>query len=105
MDVHKNAPLTPKGREAMVRGVMEGGLSKAAGRLCIHRRIALQKRSRKRRCPCRCSETGKRGFTLHNKKPPEGTRPLVRGLVVVGSDSLGSFNETKSNPEPTRHVF
>jgi tetratricopeptide (TPR) repeat protein len=30
MDVHKNAPLTPKGREAMVRGVMEGGLSKAA---------------------------------------------------------------------------
>ncbi len=30
MDVHKNAPLTPKGREAMVRGVMEDGLSKAA---------------------------------------------------------------------------
>ena len=33
MDVHKNAPLTPKGREAMVRSVIEGGLSKAeAGR-------------------------------------------------------------------------
>src|SRR5712672_2846815 len=30
MDVHKNAPLTPKDREAMVRGVMEGGLSQAA---------------------------------------------------------------------------
>ena len=30
MDVHKNAPLTPKGREAMVRSVLEGGLSKAA---------------------------------------------------------------------------
>ena len=30
MDTHKNAPLTPKGREAMVRGVIEGGLSKAA---------------------------------------------------------------------------
>ena len=30
MDVHKNAPLTPKGREAMVRSVIEGGLSKAA---------------------------------------------------------------------------
>src|SRR3954467_4992287 len=29
MDVHKNAPLTPKGREAMVRSVVEGGLSKA----------------------------------------------------------------------------
>lgn len=30
MDSHKNAPLTPKGREAMVRSVVEGGLSKAA---------------------------------------------------------------------------
>jgi transposase InsO family protein len=30
MDTHKNAPLTPKGREAMVRSIVEGGLSKAA---------------------------------------------------------------------------
>lgn len=30
MDTHKNAPLTPKGREAMVRRVIEGGLTKAA---------------------------------------------------------------------------
>src|SRR6202011_4192021 len=30
MDTHKNAPLTPKGREAMVRCVTDGGLSKAA---------------------------------------------------------------------------
>jgi len=30
MDTHKNAPLTPKGREAMVRSVIEGGLSPAA---------------------------------------------------------------------------
>ncbi len=30
MNIHKNAPLTPKGREAMVRSVVEGGLSKAA---------------------------------------------------------------------------
>jgi transposase InsO family protein len=29
MDTHKNAPLTPKGREAMVRSVLEGGLSPA----------------------------------------------------------------------------
>lgn len=29
MDIHKNAPLTSKGREAMVRSVVEGGLSKA----------------------------------------------------------------------------
>jgi transposase InsO family protein len=36
MDVHKNAPLTPRGREAMVRRVVEGGqtpeaVSEAAG--------------------------------------------------------------------------
>jgi transposase InsO family protein len=30
MDVHKNAPLTPKGRGEMVRAVMDGGLNKAA---------------------------------------------------------------------------
>jgi transposase InsO family protein len=30
MDIHKNARLTPKGREAMVLAVVEGGLSKAA---------------------------------------------------------------------------
>src|SRR5437667_11342796 len=30
MDTHKNAPLTPKGREAMVRCVIDGGLSRAA---------------------------------------------------------------------------
>ena len=30
MNSHKNAPLTPKGREAMVRFVIDGGLSKAA---------------------------------------------------------------------------
>jgi transposase-like protein len=30
MDTHKNASLTPKGREAMARSVIEGGLSKGA---------------------------------------------------------------------------
>ena len=30
MDTHKNAPLTPKGREMMVRAVVDFGLSKAA---------------------------------------------------------------------------
>jgi hypothetical protein len=29
MDIHKNAPLTPKGREAMVRRVVEAGLTQA----------------------------------------------------------------------------
>ncbi|WGS17957.1 MULTISPECIES: IS481 family transposase [unclassified Bradyrhizobium] len=33
MNIHKNAPLTPKGREAMVRSVIEGGLTKAAAAL------------------------------------------------------------------------
>ena len=30
METHKNAPVTPKGREVMVRGVVDSGLSKAA---------------------------------------------------------------------------
>ena len=30
MDTHKNARLTPKGREEMVRAVVQGGLSHAA---------------------------------------------------------------------------
>jgi transposase InsO family protein len=30
MDTHKNAPMTPKGRGAMVRAVVDGGMSKAA---------------------------------------------------------------------------
>jgi len=33
MVTHKNAPLTPKGREAMVRSVIEGGLTKVAAAL------------------------------------------------------------------------
>ncbi|MHC2400297.1 hypothetical protein ACVMGC_004841 [Bradyrhizobium barranii subsp. barranii] len=33
MDTHKNAALTPKAREAMVRSVIEGGLTKAAAAL------------------------------------------------------------------------
>ena len=33
MNSHKNAPLTPKGRGAMVRSVIEGGLTKAAAAL------------------------------------------------------------------------
>ena len=33
MDTHKNAPLTPKGREAMVRSVIEGGLTNAGAAL------------------------------------------------------------------------
>jgi len=33
MDMHENASLTPKGREAMARRVIEGGLSKASAAL------------------------------------------------------------------------
>lgn len=33
MDTHKNAPLTPNGREAMVRSVIEAGPTKAAAAL------------------------------------------------------------------------
>ena len=36
MDTHKNAPLTPKGRELMVRAVVEGGLTKVAAARQFH---------------------------------------------------------------------
>jgi transposase InsO family protein len=36
MDTHKNASLTPKGREQMVRSVVEGGLSQAAAARQFH---------------------------------------------------------------------
>jgi transposase InsO family protein len=36
MDTHKNAPLTPKGRELMVRAVVDDGLTKAAAAQQFH---------------------------------------------------------------------
>jgi hypothetical protein len=36
MDTHKNASLTPKGREAMARSVAESGLSKPAAARAFH---------------------------------------------------------------------
>src|SRR5437588_4548909 len=36
MDTHQNARMTPKGREQMVRAVVEGGLSKAAAARRYH---------------------------------------------------------------------
>jgi transposase-like protein len=36
MDTHKNASLTPKGREVMVRAVVDDGLSKAAAARQFH---------------------------------------------------------------------
>jgi transposase InsO family protein len=36
MDIHKNAPLTPKGRELMVRTVVDGGLTMAAAARQFH---------------------------------------------------------------------
>jgi transposase InsO family protein len=36
MDTHKNASLTPKGRELMVRAVLDQGLSKAAAARAFH---------------------------------------------------------------------
>ena len=36
MDTHKNASITPRGREAMARSVVEGGLSRAAAAHQFH---------------------------------------------------------------------
>jgi hypothetical protein len=36
MDIHKNARLTPKGREEMVRAVVDSGMTKAAAARQLH---------------------------------------------------------------------
>ena len=46
MDTHKNAPLTPKGREAMVRFVIDGGQTKAAAARQFKTLTKLLKRAR-----------------------------------------------------------
>jgi hypothetical protein len=38
MDTHKNARLTPKGREEMVRAVVDRGMSSAAAKVWQHQR-------------------------------------------------------------------
>jgi hypothetical protein len=40
MDTHKNARLTPKGREEMVRAVVDRGMTKAADNTCPFRKLS-----------------------------------------------------------------
>ena len=49
MDTHKNARLTPKGREEMVRAVVDRGMSKAASARQFNTRNAAIAASRS--CP------------------------------------------------------
>jgi transposase IS481 family protein len=54
MDNHKNTHLTPKGRETMVRSVVEGGLAKASPRCSSAKTFA--------RCGKRLREEGVDGL-------------------------------------------
>ena len=65
MNTHKNAPLTPKGREAMVRAVVDGGLCKAAAR--------ASSTPRRRQCQM--------GRTLPRGRCRWVARPLLTDLI------------------------
>jgi len=78
--MHKNASLTPKGREAMARSVIEGGLSKAAA--------ARAFTSRRRPSPSgsRVRAGGVAGLQDRSSRPhssPSQTAPAVCAAVEV----------------------
>jgi transposase-like protein len=68
MDMHKNARLTPKGREEMVRAVVDSGLTKAAAA----RRFNTTPKTARRVSDNR-SQEGRAGVALQ----PERQRPHI----------------------------
>lgn len=81
MDTHKNARLTPKGREAMVRAVVDSGLSKAeAARQFNTSSKTVKKWVR------RFQELGVEGLRDRSSAPhsmPSRTSPATRDAVEV----------------------
>lgn len=61
-NTHKNAPPTPKGREAMVRSMIEGGLMKAA--------VALQFHVSAKTSPSRSSASARKALMACAIAPP-----------------------------------
>ena len=85
MDTHKNASLTPKGREAMVRSVVGGGLSKAAA---AHRFNTTAKIVAK--WVKRFRAEGVNGLRDRSSRPEAQDSPELTGLmrVVYGSGAF-----------------
>ena len=74
MDTHKNARLTPKGREQMVRAVVDGGLSKAAAA---------------------------RQFNTTRRRSPNGSRASARtASMVCVTDPHGLFHRQAKSRKP-----
>src|SRR5258708_6356427 len=76
MDTHQNASLTPKGREAMVRSVIEDGLSKASAA----RRLNTTPKTVAKWVE-RFRAEGDAGLQDRSSKPPSQTAPAVCAAV------------------------
>lgn len=81
MDVHKNAPLTPKGREVMVRAVVDDGLTKLAAARQFHTTPKTVAKWVKR-----FSEEGVEGLRDRSSRPhssPGQTPPATCAAVEI----------------------
>jgi transposase InsO family protein len=79
MDTHKNAPLTPKGRELMVRAVVDDGLTKAAAARQFHTTAKTVSKWAKR-----FKEEGVEGLRDRSSRPlssPGQTAPATYAAV------------------------
>src|SRR6478736_6741095 len=110
MDTHQNASLTPKGREAMARSVIEGGLSKVAaarqfnttpktvakwvGRFRAEGVAGLQDRSSKPRSSPR--QTGPAVWSALEPAEPDrrDERAAPGEIIHIDIKKLGKFSRT-----------
>ena len=88
MDAHKNAPLTPRGRDMMVRAVVDSGPSKAAA----------VRRSTRRRRP---SANGSNDSRPRARRP---ARSLIGAAFISGPSDAGGLRGGKAlrRPRQTR---
>jgi len=99
MDIHKNAPLTPKGREAMVRSVVEGGLSHAAA--AVEPTLSVRSAMLERRCH-RIDRSKMTGIRCVCKGMPaiphiaSAPCPCRRGFAPFRSDQTYSDREPEN---------
>jgi transposase len=79
MNVHKNAPLAPKGRKAMARSVVEGGLSQAGAAYQFSTTPKTVAKWVKRFRAEGVERLGDRSSRLHSS--PSQTPPATRTLI------------------------
>ena len=77
MDVHKNAPLTPAGREAMVRRVIDGGLTPRA----VGRAVGVSLKT-VRKWVARFKAEGETGLRDRSSRPHRLRKPTSQPVIA-----------------------